>query len=91
MPVHIIPLQAPDILLDPEQASALAILAQARGGGADLSDFPELTSQLDGDALAVAKLLFGVRVPHVKQKQRDAAKYIQAWVNSLGQSVSARE
>lgn len=46
--------------IDADQASVLAIIAQGRAAGASWDDYVSMRSMLDGDALEVAALLFGV-------------------------------
>ncbi|UHQ23822.1 hypothetical protein LVB77_03675 [Lysobacter sp. 5GHs7-4] len=74
----------PKLNIDPEQASALAILAQEFRVGAHLSGYPELTQDLNGDALQVAKVLFReIPEKNAKLAVRLAANDLRHWVESL--------
>lgn len=70
--------------IDADQASALAILAQEFRSGARLSGYPELTEDLKGDALQVAKVLFHeIPEENAKKAVRLAADDLRKWVDSL--------
>lgn len=74
----------PKLNIDADQASALAILAQEFRAGAHLSGYPELTEDLNGDALQVAKVLFQeIPEKNAKPAVRLAAKDLRKWVKSL--------
>jgi hypothetical protein len=67
------------IRINPDDASALAILAQEVRPGNKLSNYPDLTEKLTGKSLLIAKVLFGSKEtvgPEIHKAVADLSKWV---------------
>ena len=70
--------------LSPEQASLVAMLAQAHAEGADLDEFEPLLRNEDPRVLNLVKLLFGeISVAAAEPGNPEIVEILKSWVISL--------
>jgi hypothetical protein len=80
------------LTIDPDQTSALAIIAQGAAAGATWDEYENLTRMLDGDSLAVAQILYHRPLSQdATPAIRNAAERLMQWVQHLRQVSSLHD